>query len=220
LTVSILTVTLNGQDLCKVLMPSISSSYTGPCKQGLADGKGEAIGVDRYVGDFKKGLPDGEGTYFWQTGQIYKGRWRKGLRNGQGEYTIRLAGRDSVITGIWKDDKYIGKKELAPYVIGYRSNVGRVTCMKIGDDQNYVKYKFSRSGGESASSLTISDLIMQGSSGTENMSYNFTGFERVTFPFEGKIKFSAPNETVTAVLNCEVRLTINEPGQWQVTIFY
>ena len=47
------------QNPCKVLMKEISGSYSGECKKGLADGKGEAKGVDRYIGAFKKGLPDG-----------------------------------------------------------------------------------------------------------------------------------------------------------------
>jgi len=158
----LITNAVQGQQTCKVLLPRIAALYTGPCKRGLADGKGEASGVD----------------------------------------------------------KYVGEKALAPYVIGYRSNVGRMTFMKMDKDKFYVRYKFSRSGGESASAMTINDLLMQGSSGTENQTYNFTGFENVTFPFEGKLKFLAPNMTATANLSCEVRLTINEPGGWIVTIFY
>lgn len=220
IALSLITNAVHGQQTCKVLLPRIAALYTGPCKRGLADGKGEASGIDRYTGEFKKGLPHGEGTYFWETGEVYKGEWKKGLREGMGEYFFNIMGRDSVISGMWKDDRYIGEKALPPYVIGYRSNVGRMTFMKMDKDKSYVKYKFSRSGGESASATTINDLLMQGSSGTENQSYNFTGFENVTFPFEGKIKFLAPNMLATATLNCEVRLTINEPGGWIVTIFY
>jgi len=217
--ISLLITALYGQNACKVLLPRIGDSYTGSCKKGLADGKGEASGVDKYTGEFKKGLPDGEGTYVWQTGEVYKGKWRKGMRNGNGELIIKLADRDSVLAGIWKDDSYIGEKAISPYVIGYRSNVGRVTCMKMGDERIYVKYKFSRAG-ETATYMTITDLLLQGSSGTENITNNFMGFENVQFPFEGKIKFNAPNALNTATLNCEVRLTINEPGPWLVTIYY
>ena len=208
-----------GQSNCRVLMPSIAASYIGSCKQGLADGKGEASGVDKYTGEFKKGLPDGEGTYFWQGGDVYNGEWKKGLRNGKGEFKFTRDGRDSLLTGIWKDDKYVGKETVNPYTIGYRNNVGRVTCTKTGDDHNSVKYNFSRSG-ESNLFLKVNDLMMQGSSGTENISNNFVGFEDVTFPFEGNVKFNAPNLLNTAILNYEVRLTINEPGQWLVTVYY
>ncbi|MFH0841457.1 MAG: hypothetical protein V1903_02430 [Bacteroidota bacterium] len=216
----ILTPAATGQNLCKVLMPSISDNYTGSCKQGLADGMGEASGVDRYIGEFKKGLPDGDGTYTWQTGEIYKGGWKKGLREGNGTLLFNTEGRDSTLAGIWRDDKYIGKENVSPYVIGYRSNVGRVTCMKAGDERSYIKYKFSRSG-EASSFIAITDLMMQGSSGTENISTNFTGYEDITFPFEGKVQFTAPSTlTPTVTLNCEVRLKLNEPGSWIVTIYY
>jgi hypothetical protein len=216
----LLTTTMSGQNVCKVLMPGISDSYTGSCKQGLADGKGEASGIDKYTGEFKKGLPDGYGTYIWKTGETYTGDWKMGMRDGKGEYFSKLTGSDSVQAGIWKRDKYVGPKEVAvAYMIGYRNNIGRITCMKMGDERNYIKYKFSRSG-ESSSFVAISDLMLQGSSGTENISSNFTGFENVTFPFEGKVQFNAPSALNTGSLACELRITINEPGPWLITIYY
>jgi len=45
----------------------------------------------------------------------------------------KYMGRDSVIAGAWKDDKYIGERALASYVIEYRNSIGRVTCMRVGD---------------------------------------------------------------------------------------
>ena len=220
LTMSSLTIAVNGQNDCKVLLPGIGDSYNGSCKQGLAEGKGEASGIDKYTGDFKKGFPDGYGTYTWQTGETYIGDWKKGMRDGKGEYLSKLTGNDSVQAGIWKRDKYVGPKEVAvAYVIGYRNNIGRITCMKMGDERNYIKYKFSRSG-ESSSFVAITDLMLQGSSGTENISSNFTGFENVTFPFEGKVQFSAPSALNTGSLSCELRITINEPGPWLITIYY
>ncbi|TSA39004.1 MAG: hypothetical protein D4R64_01040 [Porphyromonadaceae bacterium] len=215
LTISLFVSVINAQNDCKVLMPGISDSYTGSCKQGLADGPGEAFGIDQYKGKFKKGFPDGVGTYIWQTGETYKGEWKKGLREGDGKYTFKFMGRDSVLAGVWKEDKYIGERALAPYVIDYRNNIGRVSCMKVGD-RPYVKYKFFRNGGESNN---ISNLLMQGSSGSENTT-SFTGFEQVTFPFKGKVIFNAPNSFQTATITCELRFIINEPGSWIVTMFY
>lgn len=214
---SLLTIPIHAQANCKVLNPRISDTYNGLCKKGLADGKGEAFGIDQYTGDFKKGLPDGSGTYIWQSGEIYKGQWKKGLREGNGEYTFKQMGRDSVLSGFWKEDKYIGKEEIAPYMIGYKSSIGRVSCIKMGTDKNDVSYKFSRTGSTSSN---ISGLLMQGSSGTESVTTNFTGFEEVKFPFEGKIQFYAPNALYTVEMKCELRLTINEPGSWVVTIYY
>jgi hypothetical protein len=207
---------LNGQSTCKVLLPRIADSYTGSCKQGLAEGEGEAFGIDQYKGDFRKGLPDGQGTYVWQTGEIYKGAWKKGLREGNGEYSFKFEGRDSLMAGEWKEDKFLGDKPLVPYVIEYRNSVGRVSFARVGD-RPYVKYKFSRNGGE-LNNLT--NLLLQGSSGSESLSTAFTGYEQVTFPFKGKVIFNAPSSFMTTQLYCELRMTINQPGSWIVTIFY
>jgi hypothetical protein len=48
---------------CRVAKASISGSYTGGCKNGLAQVKGVAQGIDRYEGQFVKGLPSGTGIY-------------------------------------------------------------------------------------------------------------------------------------------------------------
>jgi hypothetical protein len=204
------------QDNCKVLKSSIGASYTGECRKGLADGTGEAMGIDRYKGEFKKGLPDGEGKYFWQTGETYTGEWRKGLREGKGKYSYKYMERDSVISGIWKEDKYAGVTELAPYVIEYRKGISRVSCIKVGE-RPYVKFKFALNGGESND---IGNLLLQGSSGSESNSTAFTGFEQIIFPFNGKVTFQAPNSFRTAMLTCELRFVINEPGSWIITMFY
>jgi hypothetical protein len=209
---------LFSQTNCKVLIPSISDSYTGSCKQGLADGKGEAYGVDQYIGDFKKGLPNGKGTYIWQTGSRYEGSWKNGMRDGDGKYTFKNDGRDSVLSGIWKEDKYVGIKAVAPYVVQYLSGISRVSCIRAGEVP-YVKYKFSRSGGK-AEENDIQNLTFQGSTGQESVQTDFVGFEQVTFPFEGKVRFEAPNTLNTTTVNCELRLLINQPGSWTVTIYF
>lgn len=214
------------QNNCKVLKPGIDSTYTGSCKQGLADGSGVATGIDQYTGEFKKGLPNGTGTYIWNTGEKYEGEWKKGLREGTGKYTSTYDGRDSVITGIWGNDKFIGEKSIPPYEIQYRNGISRVSCVRTGDQPFRVYYKFTRGGTSSEHTSPISDLLLQGSSGNESGSSNNFGFDDVTFPFEGKIKFSAPTafsspgSQSAVALNYELNLVINQPGAWMVTVFY
>jgi hypothetical protein len=207
---------LFAQEACKVLMQTISGTYVGSCKKGLADGSGEAKGIDKYAGEFRKGYPDGMGTYIWSTGETYNGQWKHGLRNGQGKYMFKHEGRDSSLTGMWRDDKFMGEKEVQPYVIEYRNGIGRVSCMRVGD-RPYIKYKFQRGGGESNE---VSNVLLQGNSGTESNTTSFTGFEQVKFPFKGKVTFIAPNEFHSAMLNCELRILINQPGSWVVTISF
>ena len=88
------------QDSCKVLMPQISAKYEGGCKQGLANGKGYASGIDIYEGRFKDGLPHGKGIYTWANGNTYNGFFRNGLKHGEGTYKYKKNGADSVLNGI------------------------------------------------------------------------------------------------------------------------
>jgi hypothetical protein len=211
----VLCTNLYPQGNCKVLLPAIGDTYTGSCKQGMADGKGEAFGVDQYKGEFKKGLPDGIGTYIWQNGNKYEGEWKKGLREGEGKFTFTVNGRDSIVAGIWKEDKYVGKKEPPQYVITYKNSISRVSFVRVGDVPN-VEYKFSRAGISS----DIYQVVMQGSSGSELQETNFVGFERVMFPFTGSVRFVAPNALNSATINYELKFVINKPGTWIVTMYY
>ncbi len=98
------------QTSCRVLLPSISVSYSGDCRRGLADGTGQATGEDFYKGNFVKGLPEGNGTYIWKNGAKYEGEWEKGMRDGYGIYTHKVQDQDTVLDGQWKDNKYLGKE--------------------------------------------------------------------------------------------------------------
>ena len=209
---------LSGQSSCQVLQPNIIGTYVGECRKGLADGTGEATGVDVYKGEFRRGFPDGIGTYLWHTGEIYNGEWKHGLRDGKGKYTYKIMGRDTALLGEWKADKFIGDISLVPYTIQYKNTISRVTFIKVGE-RPYIKYKFS-GAGISGETNNIGNLLLQGSSGSESNSTSFTGFEQVKFPFEGKITFSAPNAFMTGSLYCELRFTVNEPGSWIITMFY
>jgi hypothetical protein len=215
---SLIWLPVHPQGPCKVLAPKIGDFYTGGCNKGLAHGIGEAFGVDQYKGDFRKGLPQGIGTYIWYTGDRYEGEWEKGLRHGYGVFTTNYMGRDSILAGVWKKDRYIGEDPMSDYDILYRQGVGRVTCMKMGKTPTYIRLKFTR-GGE-ASSGVITDLLLTGSSGSESITDTMIGFEHVDFPFEGRVTFSAPNAFHAALLSCDVRFVINKPGAWTVTIYY
>lgn len=215
----ILWVTYNhvtAQEQCRVLNPRIAGSYTGPCKKGLADGKGEAYGTDQYSGDFRKGLPNGRGKYIWENGDTYEGSWKNGTRDGEGTYRFRYEGRDSVITGIWENDIFIGEKKEVPYVIKYKNSVSRISVISNGNLPN-VSFKFSRAGGGPDG---VENLMFQASSGEELIKPNYIAYQQVEYPFECVVRFNAPNLLHTAMLNCEVRFVINEPGGWQITIYY
>jgi hypothetical protein len=197
---------------CTVNKASISGSYTGDCKKGLAHGKGIAQGIDRYEGQFIKGLPNGTGTYRWASGIYYEGGWKDGLREGEG----KMVYPDSVVTGFWKEDKYMGKKLIAPYKIISSMSVSRSTIMKTQDKNNAVKIRIKQGGIDN---IAIENFTMAYDSGNEYRSGNYYGLENVRFPLSVKIKYRSWNQVMTSQYNVIFEFIINEPGSWDIVIF-
>ncbi|HET7198828.1 MAG TPA: hypothetical protein VFI86_09190 [Burkholderiales bacterium] len=85
---------------CRVLDPELQSAYSGPCVNGLAEGKGVADGTAHYEGGFKAGKKDGKGAKTWPNGDRYEGDFAGDRREGHGTYTW---GR-----GPWQGERYEG----------------------------------------------------------------------------------------------------------------
>ena len=115
------------ESACNVLMETISGTYEGECKKGLAHGKGLAKGKDTYEGSFKKGLPHGDGKYTWENGDYFVGSWKNGKKNGKGR--LVTAENKLPILGIWKDDKLTDKK-IKPFTVTRSSNVNNIRIQK------------------------------------------------------------------------------------------
>jgi len=177
------------QEKAEVLQPNLAEIYQGETKKGLAHGEGEARGIDSYIGNFKKGYPQGEGTYTWNNGDFYIGNWHKGQRNGEGEYHTKFENRDTIYAGIWKKDKYIGKRTILPMVT-YKSSVDRYSFKKIGEG-SMITIHFNQNGSTNTS---ISDLIFDGDSGTEVSKDNCVCFEDFVVPFKCSIRYRTQNK--------------------------
>jgi hypothetical protein len=196
---------------CKVIKESISGSYTGGCKNGLAQGKGIAQGIDRYEGQFAKGLPSGTGKYLWANGVYYEGEWKKGLMDGAG----KMVYPDSTVTGIWKEDKYMGKRAIAPYSIVRSLSVARSTITKTKDGNYRVKIQIKQGGSDNT---TIEDFSLAYDSGSEYRSGNYYGIENITFPLSVKVKYRSWNQLRTTQYDVIFEFIINDPGSWDVTL--
>lgn len=196
---------------CKVLKPEISDSYTGGCKNGLANGKGEARGIDYYEGQFDKGMPSGKGTYKWADGTYYEGHWENGNRDGTG----RMVYKDSTVTGYWKDDIYAGKKLIPPYEVLRTMSVSRSNIIKSVGAVDEVKIRILQGGSDNR---TVTNLSITSSSGDEFRTDNVYGLEKVVFPLDVKVRYTSRTQFGTAQFNVIFDFRINEPGVWEVTI--
>lgn len=201
---------------CDVLMETLALEYEGECKKGLAHGTGKALGSHTYEGEFKKGYPDGTGTYTWANGNLYKGEFQNGLKDGEGELFIRRLGRaDSIVTGYWDDDKYVGKYR-TPYSVGQKRNVLRTRFVHMSDTPNQVEFIFQRSG----SPIGVSQL--QASADKSPLFENtqmLRAFTRVEFPLTNAyLNFYAPSAFNSYQLDCELNFEIYREGHWRVFI--
>lgn len=211
----ICTLFVYSQEKCKVLVPSLSGTYEGKCKNGLANGKGTAVGTDRYEGQFRKGLPEGNGTYTWSDGRTYKGDWIEGMRHGIGKYTMQINGKDSIQDGLWQNDIYKGPKPPKPNVT-YNSGVERYDFNKTLSPSNRVLVDIYLNGTRNR---TVTNLMMSASSGN-NINYDSSvGYENIVFPVTIKIEYSTMNKLNTLQYNVKFDFVISEPGDWKVSLY-
>ncbi|HMJ47222.1 MAG TPA: hypothetical protein VK498_07825 [Ferruginibacter sp.] len=134
----LLTQAIGAQD-CKVTIEALAGKYEGECKNGKADGKGKAVGVDAYEGQFKAGVPNGSGIYTWSNGNFYEGEFSKGLQDGNGTMIYRLPFKDSLVKGYWKKGVY-GGRFVKPYLIYARTvHVTNISCKPVNSKFSQVE---------------------------------------------------------------------------------
>ena len=75
------------QTSCRVLDPELAGQYQGGCKDGLAEGYGEAQGTAEYRGGFHAGRKQGKGVKIWPSGDRYEGDFVADRKEGVGRYT-------------------------------------------------------------------------------------------------------------------------------------
>ena len=204
------------QEDCKVLMEDISGSYEGDCKKGLAHGEGIAKGKDTYKGSFKRGVPDGKGVYTYSNGKVYEGEWNHGLKEGEGKLMFSTLHGDSVKTGFWRDDRYLGEKYIPPYEVLQESNVERYSIKKQPTNASHRIILRIRDLSGNISGIT--GFNMNVSSGIKNGDTNRLLVEYIDFPFEGYITYTAAAKMSGQPINVLFTFKINDPGTWEVVL--
>jgi len=213
---SLITVQVFSQQNCKVLQSDINTEYQGECSKGLAHGKGVAKGINTYDGQFKKGFPNGKGLMKYADGSSYLGDWKNGLRNGEGTFIQLINSKDSIAEGIWKNDKYVGKKKVKEYDVIKKIAVPRYTIRKISDDFDKVTVRVKTSGMYVSTTKNINGtsgnlVFNQGKAIFENISY---------YPFTCDMKYDMPNKLGTSSYNVEFSFKIFVKGDWLVEIYH
>lgn len=202
------------QETCKVLTDNLVGTYEGKCKKGLAHGKGKAVGTDSYEGVFSKGFPSGNGTYTWANGDIYIGKWKKGKRQGEGVLKYKINGKDTIMAGLWEDNRYLGPKPIPPKVTEARS-IDRYTIKKYGNEINRVLISFQQNGVRNPH---ITNLLLTTSCGIETSLGYMIGFRDFEFPIKIKLSYKTKNKLLTSEYNVSFEFEIFEPGDWRVEI--
>ena len=138
--------TASAQSDCKVTDANLSGTYTGECKNGLANGKGEARGVHRYNGTFKAGVPDGTGTYYYNDNMYYIGAFQDGVKEGKGEMHYIRNGSDSTVKGYWSGNEFRGK-DYATYSVTGEKKFDRFEIRPSKETGNIVTFELTTTSG-------------------------------------------------------------------------
>jgi len=153
--------------------------------------------------------------YLDTEGGKYVGDWKKGLKDGEGSYYLKMDNRDTVLAGIWKDDKYVGPKQKRPCMITSKRSIDRVTMFRSGDG-NRLTIKIMQSGSVNS---TVQNYRFEWSSGNDLTLGNYArGWENMEFPFEGRITYVTSNKLGTSTYTANVNFIINQPGEWELIL--
>lgn len=208
---------------CKVLEVFLQGTYEGECQHGKANGLGKAIGTDSYEGMFKNGYPDGVGKYTWKNGDWFEGSFRAGKKNGSGTFHLfSKESGDSIQTGYWSKDQYIGSYEVPFKLVSKSYMVKSVMITPDSKQQEPTQILISLSnvvGGADdlhgpipkpeLSSLDIkSGSYATRSDVTNTGKRNFYYLLNVNFPFIAGIRIGSE----------EVVIELNNKGSWKVDI--
>lgn len=213
--------TATAQTDCKVSTDNLKGQYSGGCSGGKAHGAGVAVGIDKYEGGFANGYPEGTGVYHWKDSSFYTGSWKKGGRDGKGSMHYKdKNGNDSLVSGFWKKDKYIGKYEHQYILHSLSSGMSKVNCSIVKKGGNSITIRasqISNSGGIASNGgipLLESIITTQGTFQnryTQNLNNSqVVTLTEVVFPFRAIFYYRNGAE--------QTEITFNEQAEYTVDI--
>ncbi len=198
---------------CKVLMSTISQNYTGECYNGLANGKGKAIGIDTFVGYFKDGLPNGKGKYTFQNGSLFEGNWNMGKKEGEGKFTFFISKRKMVQKGFWLNDEYFGNTDPNEFfVIKNKSNIPYYNFTRNDDEKNKLVFSMIASNLK----FVPINFALKTSSGIKINGLKEITISDFSLPFHFEVEyviFKSGN-----LVTCSFAFDINKPGNYELQL--
>lgn len=203
-------------DSCKVLTGEIAGKYTGPCKDGLANGKGKSVGEDTYTGSFLNGLPHGKGKYTFRNGDEFKGYWENGQKSGKGSFKYSQNGKKHTLSGYWKDDVYAGAAD--PDVTYRVSQSTGIPVFKVEENavEDVRDSKIVFSIQRAFSDFLPQDLKIEKSSGQVTQLGRKFMISQFSFPLHCEISYTLTVGQTN--LKCRFIVDILQKGEYTVTL--
>ena len=212
---------------CKVFTVNLSGSYKGDCKNGVAEGQGEATGLQRYNGSFKDGKPNGAGVYYYDESTYHAGFFLDGQKEGKGEtHYIRNGKQDSILKGYWSGNVFRGKK-YTTYAFNGGTFFDRYEITATPQSGRTISFEISTTSG----SPTGVPSDFQGKPGyvlrLKDLNAGNTSIVRLLSTLETPTKFHVAYdiETFPVVLygtmsNGDVfKLELFKPASWNVRLY-
>jgi hypothetical protein len=145
---------------------------------------------------------------------VYTGKWKKGLRHGEGKFSFTFNNRDSLLVGIWKNDKYMGPIPEKPEVI-HKDNLDRYSFRRQGDGDR-INIDIFRNGSRNSD---IEQFRVIATSGIKTQDEHIVYYENVVFPFVCKINYKSWNKAHTGQYYVLFEFKITQKGIWKVTLY-
>ena len=198
---------------CKVLINTISESYKGKCLNGLAEGKGEGKGEDKYIGVFHEGLPEGKGKYIYKNGNTFEGNFKMGKKEGKGIFTFLIGDNKMVQKGFWVNDEYVGISDTKELIsITDRTNVSDYKIEKEENQNNKIRISII----ETNLIFVPRKFEIDFNSGTKFLESKYIDVVNFSLPFHCEIRYSI--FTSGGEKLCRFSFDITKSGNYQLQI--
>jgi hypothetical protein len=202
------------QDQCTVKLSSLQGTYEGECKNGVAHGRGIAVGKDEYQGEFKNGLPHGKGRYIYANGDEYIGEFKKGKRHGKGY--MKKAGEVTITENPrlsnWKNDAFAGEVLKGEYTFNRNRNIARHSFKLVERESKRVDIVIQ-------GALRLDNLMVNISSGRYSVQSNSRIIiEDPEFPLNVIVEYETPDKLNSAILKVIADFVLETEGRWEVNL--